>query len=241
MRQTALIAALTCMFLVVPALASQDSPGDKEENATMELYARSLGLHYNLHGWKYSFANSTKGITLQPRIAERGSTAHPPDSPYASDNEAELHDRYCLASAVLLAKALSATVAVTPSKTLVYTKNAFQITRVIKAPVATEPGGYINVVQIGGELEDQGERIGVHMKGLVPFVAGQTYLLFLSKPAQTQSPLFTLQAEHENLRIVANQVLPSRQSSTGPFVYGERFSDLVARVVAASSKAPCPQ
>jgi hypothetical protein len=236
-----MVAFITLTLSTLAGLA-QSASVPKDENSAMEKYASSLGLRSNVHSWPKNPRGGIRGVTTMPPSETPDLRAATPPLPYRGPDEFNLHQKTCRSAAVVIAKDIGSSVAITSDQTFIYTKHQFQVIQILKPLPGIDAASLINVVQIGGTIVDGGEKLSLDFYGAHSFVEGQSYLLFLTYPSLT-SPrnLFIPEEESETIRVNSNRIFfaPPEFTHPSPFVSGESAHDAADQIARSMVIAPC--
>ena len=226
-RKVALL-LLSCPLLPVFAQVAAVST---DENAAMETYASKwFGLSQDLHTLSGTFQDGIKGV--------RWGTKGPGPDLFVADNSPisvetmVLHNRFCKATAIVVAEETGSVARITSNKSFIYTKQDFLIRQIFKPASGIESGAQIEVYRPGGSVIDNGEKVSLETPGIAPFKVGQTYLLILFRVPDSARGLFVPQSEFETIEVISDRIfLPwggYADDDIKEFVSGETLSQVAS-------------
>ena len=238
---------ISSVYALCFSLFAQSPAVQADENAAMERYALEPTFQHkaNLHSRPGPFEDGAKGEQLSLGHGEPP-MLWLPHGVVVTGATASLHNDACKASAIVIAKETGSSVNITHNKTLIYTKHRFLIQKVMKAPQGIEVGDQIQVIQVGGSLLDDGEKVRLNVVGLVPFTLGQSYLLILSHRPGAPADLYVPIRFSEVLRVVSNRIMIPQgerliSGADEAFTTGESIRDFSDSLKQATEIAPCVQ
>jgi len=231
---------LSSLFLICIALTSEVRASELSQaqvEAVKSQYFTKIGEpSLNLHNAKVAFPDGAKGFTKY-KFDEAGWGS---SKPYTTFNDKGLYARYCVSSAVMLATNLSSTSYLSQAKDTLMTVSDFAVVVVIKGDPegVARAGNTVEVVRIGGEVTDAGEKLRVTVSGRPDYSPGKEYLLFLSgKPVTKSMPFYA--DDFVSVEVLNHRVYPSHKAWRG-FEQGDSYYDVADRINYLSATFRCP-
>lgn len=225
---------LICMALTFQAHADQLSQAQVEVVKT-QYFTRIGAPSFNLHNAKVAFPDGAKGLT-EYRLSEDGWGGF---DPYANFSDKGLHAQYCASEAVVLATNLSSVSYLSHAKDTLITVSDFAVIDVIKGDLqgVARVGKTIEVVRLGGEVTDAGEKLQFTVSGRPDYSAGNDYLLFLKgKPSTRFMPFHA--DDFVTVQVLNHRVYPS-EKKWGGLGLGDSYYDVSDRINRLSATFQC--
>jgi hypothetical protein len=237
MRAYRTLSALFLIGVVLTSAAQAAQLSQAQVEAVKSRYFTRIGIpSANLHSAKVGFPDGVKGFTTY-KLDEAGWGS---SKPYANFSDRGLHTRSCASDAVVLATNLSSTSYLSQAKDTLLTASDFAVIDVIKGDPQglARVGNTVEVVRIGGEVTDQGEKLRVTVSKRPDYSPGHEYLLFLSgKTASTAMPFHA--DDFVTIEVLNHRVYPSR-NAWGGFEPGDSYYDVADRIHYLSATFQCP-
>jgi hypothetical protein len=208
--------------------AAAPLPVTDDELAEAQQHFGSFAGEPSLHG-AHGFPDGARGeitMALPGRLSI--------DDRLANEDDMRFHGIVCGAAAIVSATAVDSISFLSGSKSKVFTRSTFTVVDVLKPAAGVETGGVISVTALGGQVDDEGERLRLVNASLAPVVPGASYLL-------------TLQRGSSGDRFYAIKVIALKGDRLGP-IGGEwagfsrdmrTLDEFRARSLAVTQRAPC--
>lgn len=229
--------AIACEVAVcqqgVPTLSSQDLKAASYEYQNY-ISARLVQRHETLANSAPYFADGSRGYEVAPSF-EIGTL--PVKGERVQDSAVLLGAEACRAQAVVIGQLQSSTVYPISGDRGLVTAYAFWVVDSLQGNVTA--GSTVTAVEFGGELQNGTTLERVAIRNVVPFKAGQQYLLFLNKASGYTSAAFFLgsydRVRFNNRELVASG-RPSDEIITNPVSSGETLASFRSKLSAAKAK-----
>lgn len=177
--------AVICTTIIPTAFAVPAWDKASLEAAESFLHVNPAGADADIHKAD-RFPDNARGFYVE---------ALPPLRTYTpevgkSARDQMLAQSFCGADLIALAKAGDSFSTLTSGNASILTRTEFEVVDVVKSRSGRRAGQRVSVVQIGGEVIDQGVRLRVVDERGDPLIEGQTYLLTLVRPTDSSSQDF---------------------------------------------------
>lgn len=207
--------------------AYAESPSSPQLQAIYAAYFSTLHEIRSLHSYDKSPVDGAKGYEIYTPVGQYFDVAG--HAPYDSEDDAQLHAWYCHSDAIVFATNVSSQSYLGGNESTIFTDSTFVVDEVIKGQPGTIRTGFpVDVVRIGGTVEDGADTLKVMVANRPDFEKGKEYFLLLNRPNQ---PLF--QAWHTSdwitVEVAADRFHTSKKSAFG-IMPGESPEALRSRI-----------
>jgi hypothetical protein len=125
--------------------------------------------------------DGTRGYGVGAPMIRRVEIPDPPPPPFKTEREWATYHSYCAWDVIVKATHIDSTPVLSSDKTLIYTVSHFAVLDTIKSDVPFTPSQRLAVYQMGGEVEEAGDKLRVTALDSAPFEPQKNYLLTLRR------------------------------------------------------------
>jgi hypothetical protein len=236
---TIMLTVLLCFGLhaqqQAPALSLQDiwvASSEFQNYISPELELRNETLHD-----ARTLPDGSRGYFYTPS-SEIGTIPYTGD-PH-KDSLIRLNQEVCMATAIVIAKAGSASSYLIHRNQGIITARSFHIVQVLSGDL--KPDGSVAVVQFGGMVRDGSETLEVRIEGAQPIVKEKDYLLFLKKARDYPSSAY-LSFNFSPPRVISGHIYSTWRGGDeiidSPYGVGDTVEKFKSNVDKATSLYKC--
>lgn len=242
MRRMAGIVFISAVLTVQYAAHCQSgvagpSLSNKDDYAKAEKDHRYTGVtpkFRNLHDYPLR-SDGSKGYNVTSTGFGIGRTAANL-APFQSEGDFNLHGAACGSTAIVVGTFVGSESHLSKNKNTIFTRNHFLIESVIRSGPGVFAGGDIDVIELGGSVVDEGERLNVVISGVVPFKIDERYILFLDHDSSASFNAFYLGLR---LNVEGGKIADIKGDERSFVINGESIDDFKRRVGTVLAIGPC--
>ena len=195
----------------------------KKEWPGMDLHAQS------------SFPDGAKGL-VAPVLTSAGTFSSGP--PFESPSDWLAFYAYCHWDAIVLARNVDSTPVLTSAKDTIFTVSHFVALQTVKSDGAIKVGQSFATYQLGGEVEDAGERLRIETPQSPAYRSGKTYLLLDERDAIAAKIQYAV--PNGSTILVSNGRIYPTTGAWADFQSGTALTNVVAAFNRVSKLKVCP-
>jgi hypothetical protein len=158
--------------------------------------------------------------------------------PFQNEHEYDFHFLACNSTAIAVGVLVGSESHLSRNKNTIFTRHHFKVESVIKGGPGVVVGGDVDVIDLGGSVVDEGERLTVTVTGTDPYEVNGRYVLFLMHDRRASLNVF------DNPQLIKLRVNDGNIEARGPeyvakVANGESIDSFRQRVAASLAKAAC--
>jgi len=204
---------------------------------------RTIPFHQLLHKEQLA-PDGTRGFGLPMPNAMRVARPNPLPPPFTTDLEWDTSEQYCAWDTIVRATHIDSTPVLTSDKTLVYTISHFAVTDTIKSDVPFTPGQIIVGYRVGGEVEDDGEKLKVDTPDSAAFKPKKSYILRLNRDKHSSAQQYYIPLV-QTITVTNDKVYPISGKygwliGMDAFPSGSPYTDIRDTFIKAHMLKACP-
>jgi len=196
-----------------------------------------VGKYHDLHDHPL-LPDGSKGYTVV--LSDEHNLGHSSSDlqPFQNEDDFSFHSLVCDSTAIAVGALVGSESHLSRNKNTIFTRHHFKVESVIKEGPGVVVGGDVDVIDLGGSVVDDGERLTVTVTGTDPYEVNGRYILFLMHDPRASVKVF------DNPQLIKLRVNDGNIEARGPsyvtdVANGESIDSFRQRVAASLAKAAC--
>jgi hypothetical protein len=209
MRNSRIIGLAGALLLLSAVVVSQIANHKNFDSRAAEQHFRDQSPNRSqksLHEFE-RFPDGARGFGVGAPIAQRIALPNPPPPPFATELEWETFHQYCGRDAIVRATHVDSIPILTSNKGLIYTVSNFVVVDTIKSDIPFTPGQHLVVYRVGGEVQDDGEKLRIDTPDMAAFEPQKSYILVLRRDKNASVQQYAM-PEAQTIAVKDDRVYP---------------------------------